>query len=65
MNLQQGQLDITVGAPEEFMNKTKGLLGIFNDNSADDLLPRDTTVHLTSSASEKVIFDQFGNTCWY
>ncbi|KAI0224715.1 hypothetical protein LSAT2_024281 [Lamellibrachia satsuma] len=27
------QLDITVGAPTEFMNKTQGLMGVFNNDA--------------------------------
>ena len=33
------QLDITVGAPDKFKNHTKGLMGVFNDDPLDDLLP--------------------------
>ncbi|KAI0215568.1 hypothetical protein LSAT2_032416 [Lamellibrachia satsuma] len=33
------QLDITVGAPTEFMNKTQSLMGVFNNDPTDDMMP--------------------------
>ena len=57
------QLDITVGAPPEFMNKTRGLMGVFNSDPNDDLLPADGGAVLKSNASERDIFSKFGQTC--
>ena len=58
------QLDITVGASDKFMNNTKGLMGVFNDNATDDLLPPgQNTVPLSNSSSEKTIFFEFGELC--
>ncbi|KAK2158335.1 hypothetical protein NP493_1807g00024 [Ridgeia piscesae] len=55
------QLDITVGAPDKFKNHTKGLMGVFNGNATDDLLPPgENAVPLSNSSSEKTIFDEFG-----
>ncbi|KAK2166194.1 hypothetical protein NP493_1330g01003 [Ridgeia piscesae] len=55
------QLDITVGAPDKFKNHTKGLMGVFNGDPTDDLLPPgENAVALSNSSSEKTIFYQFG-----
>ncbi|KAI0221528.1 Mucin-like protein [Lamellibrachia satsuma] len=57
------QLDITVGAPTEFMNKTRGLMGVFNNDPYDDMLPADGGSALKSSRStERTIFSDFGQT---
>ena len=58
------QLDITVGAAANFKNHTKGLMGVFNDDPMDDLLPPgQNAVPLSNSSSEKTIFDEFGELC--
>ena len=58
------QLDITVGAPDTFKNNTKGLMGGFNDDPSDDLLPPgENAVPLSNSSSEKTIFNEFGEKC--
>ena len=58
------QLDITVGAPSEFNNKTKGLMGVFNGDPSDDMLPADGGVPLNrNTSSERDIFTKFGQTC--
>ena len=58
------QLDITVGAPANYKNKTKGMMGVFNDNATDDLLPPgENAVPLSNSSSEKTIFNEFGELC--
>ncbi|KAI0212706.1 Mucin-like protein [Lamellibrachia satsuma] len=55
------QLDITVGAPDTFKGKTKGLMGVFNGDATDDLLPPgENAVPLSNSSTEKTIFDDFG-----
>ena len=63
IGLKAGQLDVSVGAPPEFTNKTKGLIGVLNNDTSDDLLPSNTSVPLNTSDSEKNIFYQFGETC--
>ena len=65
VNLQQGQLDITVSSPQEFMNKTNGLLGVFNGDPSDDLLPFNQSQALDSNSTEKLIFNNFGTSCKY
>ena len=58
------QLDITVGAPSKFNNKTKGLMGVFNGDPSDDMLPADGGVALNrNTSSEREIFTKFGQTC--
>ena len=58
------QLDITVGAPPEFMNKTKGLMGVFNNDPADDMMPASGGAPLNANvSSERSIFSDFGQTC--
>ena len=58
------ELDLTVGAPVEFKSQTKGLLGVFNDDASDDLLPPgDNAAPLSNSSSEKTIFEEFGEKC--
>ncbi|KAK2160812.1 hypothetical protein NP493_1626g00009 [Ridgeia piscesae] len=55
------QLDITVGASDKFKNHTKGLMGVFNGDPMDDLLPPgENAVPLSNISSEKTIFYQFG-----
>ena len=58
------QLDITVGAPSDFNNKTKGLIGVFNGDPSDDMLPADGGMTLNrNKSSERDIFTKFGQTC--
>ncbi|KAK2161673.1 hypothetical protein NP493_1565g00035 [Ridgeia piscesae] len=55
------QLDVTVGAPSTFKGFTKGLMGVFNDDPTDDLLPPgENAVPLSNRSSEKTIFKEFG-----
>ncbi|KAK2181108.1 hypothetical protein NP493_410g01020 [Ridgeia piscesae] len=55
------QLDITVGASEQFKEQTKGLMGVFNGDPTDDLLPPGENARpLANSSSEKSIFEDFG-----
>ena len=58
------QLDITIGAPSSFKGKTRGLMGVFNGDPTDDLLPPgDNVVALSNRSSEKTIFEEFGELC--
>jgi len=58
------QLDITVAAPVEFLNKTRGLMGRFNNDPADDLQPANGGQLLSANASsERDIFTIFGQSC--
>ena len=60
------QLDITVGASDKFKNNTKGLMGVFNGDPNDDLLPPgENSVALANSSTEKTIFTDFGEHCMF
>ena len=61
--LNESQLSITVAAPDNFLNDTKGLLGVFNKDPSDDLTPADGSAPLATNATEKIIFYKFGETC--
>ena len=61
--MKVGQLDITVGAPEIFKNNTIGLMGLYNDDPTDDLLPPGKNVALSNDSSEMTIFTEFGELC--
>ena len=55
---------LIVTLPQEFMEKnTRGLMGSFNGNSTDDLLPRLGQQPLSLNASLQEIHEQFGITC--
>jgi len=64
VGLNASQLDITVAAPDKFLNQTLGLLGVFNKDPSDDLTPANGAPPLnTTTATEKMIFHEFGETC--
>ena len=55
---------LIVNLPQEFKEKnTRGLMGSFNGNTSDDLLPRLGQVPLSLNASLREIHEQFGLTC--
>ena len=57
-------ISFQLSMPETFYDKTKGLLGVWNDNQDDDFLrPDGTTVPVDST--EEMIFHQFGEKCMY
>ena len=57
-------LVIIVDLPQEFMEKnTHGLMGSFNGNTSDDLLPKLGQMPLSLNASLEEIHQQFGITC--
>ncbi|KAK7092942.1 hypothetical protein V1264_008615 [Littorina saxatilis] len=52
-------LDISIGMPPGFKNKTRGLLGNFNDVKGDDfVLPDGTT--LSADLTDRQIYEDFG-----
>ncbi|KAI0230808.1 hypothetical protein LSAT2_018833 [Lamellibrachia satsuma] len=63
VGLNESQLSVTVAAPDDYLNETKGLLGVFNKDPSDDLTPADGSTPLNiSTATEKTIFFKFGET---
>ena len=55
---------LIVSLPQEFMEKnTRGLMGSFNGNTSDDLLPRLGQVPLSLNSGLQEIHEQFGITC--
>ena len=65
VTVKEKMLDSLVAAPQSFINKTSGLLGVFNGDITDDLTSPDGTV-LNSNlnvTSEKELFEKFGELC--
>ena len=60
VSLQTSFLEVSVALPDSFKNMTRGLLGVFNDNPADDF--RDRNGSILSLSSEQEIY-QFGLMC--
>ena len=48
---------------ESFMGKTSGLLGNYNGEPSDDLMPRNGTGIVPSNSSLEDIYNEFGITC--
>ena len=55
--------DILITIPNEYFNRTRGLLGQFNQDTTDDLRPANASVPLPLSSSPEMIHYQFGLTC--
>ena len=58
-----GLLTIATLIPKTFEGKTSGLLGNFNGDPDDDLIPRGATTSLASNSTDREIFFNFGKTC--
>jgi hypothetical protein len=58
----KGMMTIVFGAPESFKNKTRGLLGVWNDDPDDDFTLPDGSV-LPVSSNDSVVHYQFGLKC--
>ena len=63
IEVKMHQLGIAVGIPVRFKNKTKGLLGIYNDDVTDDLTPPNGERLSTNASSEREIYYKFGELC--
>ena len=55
--------DVLITIPNEYFNRTRGLLGKFNQDSSDDLRPANSSVPLPLNSSLEMIHYQFGLTC--
>ena len=60
--LEAGQVSITVTAASSLINKTQGLMGVFDQNADNDLKVRDGPT-LSVDSSEEVIYGDFGESC--
>ena len=58
----EGTLAIAFEAPDDFKNRTKGLLGTWNDNPLDDFVTPDGTL-VPADASPRRIHHEFGLKC--
>ena len=54
---------IQVSLPEEARGRTRGLLGNFNGNASDDLIPRSATDPIPADSTLEEIHNQFGVSC--
>ena len=58
--------DVTVTLPDKcYHNNTHGLMGQYNGDTSDDLLPQNSSTHLPLNSSIEDIHYQFGLTCKY
>ncbi len=62
INLKSGMLDIITSVPCQFRDQTRGLLGVYNDDRADDLTTPLGDV-IDNNATERTIFYNFGELC--
>jgi len=56
-------LSVVVSLPKSFRGKTRGLMGTYNGNTSDDLLPQSGTNPIPHNSSIQQIHDLFGTTC--
>ena len=54
---------VIISIPDSFKNKTSGLLGSFNDDQTDDLLPKNSATPLSLNSTLEDIHWNFGVTC--
>ena len=54
---------LLISIPNSFQDITRGLLGTFNGDTSDDLIPKFSTDPIPTDASLQVIHNQFGITC--
>ena len=62
INLFESQLNLQIASSDSFVNKTRGLLGVSNQDTADDLTRPDGRVILLNS-TQKTIYYDFGKLC--
>ena len=54
---------LIVSLPPKYQNKTRGLMGNYNGDKSDDLIPRGATKSLPLNSTLQDIHEQFGMTC--
>ena len=54
---------LIVSLPASYRNKTRGLMGNYNGDKSDDLIPKGGTESLPLDAGLQNIHEQFGTTC--
>lgn len=54
---------LTVSLPNSFINRTRGLMGLFNGDKDDDLTPRNSDTPLPLNLSLEQIHKDFGISC--
>ena len=54
---------LIVSLPDSFKDATRGLMGIYNDDTSDDLTARGSTLSLPTDSSQQEIHYQFGVSC--
>ena len=57
--------DVTVTLPNKYYRNTHGLMGQYNGDTSDDLLPQNSSTHIPLNSSIEDIHYQFGLTCKY
>ena len=56
---------LLVSLSNSYVGSTRGLMGIFNGNTSDDLIPKGSTEPLSLNSSFETIHNSFGITCKY
>ena len=56
-------LTFYVSLPSSFINSTQGLMGLFNSDKSDDLLPRHQSTSIPQNSSLQNIHEAFGLSC--
>ena len=57
---------LTVSLSNEFRGHTRGLMGNYNGNASDDLIPKGSRTPISSRSTQQAIHEQFGVTCeWW
>ena len=54
---------VIVSLPRSFQGTTRGLMGSFNGDTSDDLVPRNSTEPVPLNSSLQTIHESFGVTC--
>ena len=54
---------LIVSLPSSYQNKTRGLMGNYNGDKSDDLIPRGATESLSLDSTLQDIHENFGITC--